>query len=110
DFYIRDGAGALIAQVDILMVILSHGPNGHGAYMENGIKKSAGSVNLDEWKNCNCNAAATLVNPDEQFVQRTPWNHPSNAFDRFDDYLDYMSLGDFMGAEELRTETAPLTH
>ena len=37
-----------------IFVLISHGPNGHGAYQLSGSRKSSGSSNPDELKNCHC--------------------------------------------------------
>jgi prepilin-type N-terminal cleavage/methylation domain-containing protein len=52
-----DESGATIS-AEVFAVIMSHGPNGHGAYMASGVRKSAGITNAAELVDCMCTNAA----------------------------------------------------
>jgi len=66
---------------DALYALLSAGPDGHGAYMENGTRYFSGSTNADEWENCDCNATAATPT-DNVYIQ-------SSTNPAFDDILTY---------------------
>ncbi len=55
-----DDGGTTITD-DVLAVVLSHGPNGHGAYNVAGSRVSSGSTNVKEQENCMCNSSAGAV-------------------------------------------------
>jgi len=72
-----------------LYALISHGPNGHGAYTANGVTVNAGSVNANELTNCHCDStgAATAYSP--TYVQMNPSQDPANALNSFDDLVTY---------------------
>lgn len=65
--------------------IVSHGPNGHGAYTRAGgtARFSFGSTNANEQENCECNASATATAYDSILTQfmATPNSNPLAAYD-----------------------------
>lgn len=65
--------------------IVSHGPNGHGAYTRAGgtARFSFGSTNASEQENCECNATATATAYDSILAQfmATPNTNPLAAYD-----------------------------
>jgi prepilin-type N-terminal cleavage/methylation domain-containing protein len=85
-----------------LAVVISHGPNGHGAYQLNGARKSSGSNNLDELKNCHCTSATPPVNAavlDATFVQSPSNNYFNQSADVtyfFDDTVRYYVRSSFL--------------
>lgn len=66
-------------------IVLSHGPNGHGAYQVNATRKSYGSVNTDEQENCDCNASAVTGAFDQSFVLQVNTTSTAGVLDSFDD-------------------------
>ena len=76
-------AGAIYA-------LISHGPNGHGAYSKKGTVVSAGSVNANELVNCHCNSSGTphLREKYVTYVQATPPPIPAIPYS-FDDIVMY---------------------
>lgn len=79
-------------------VLLSLGPNGHGAYPRNGgatrINKS--STNIHEMNNCDCDSAAAATVLDfGTFVQKLPTQDSTNTLNTFDDVVYYGTRADF---------------
>lgn len=62
------GAGGLTVQdsganpANIAYALISHGKNGHGAYLRGGSRLSSGSTNTSELQNCDCTSAAVNNN------------------------------------------------
>lgn len=71
------------------VVLLSHGPNGHGAYQESGAVSAANATNANELINCHCDADGGAAAFTEQFVQGPYFNNAADLYDRFDDVLRY---------------------
>lgn len=69
-------------------VLLSHGENGHGAYLRNGGTLNAESTNTQEQENANVDAAFAAAR-DSVFVMRGEYRNPVDFDDRFDDILRY---------------------
>jgi prepilin-type N-terminal cleavage/methylation domain-containing protein len=75
-----------------IYALISHGPNGHGAYSRNGKTVSAGSVNANEFLNCHCNSSGVYAPPPwytPTFVQADPSSDPTNSLNSFDDIVMY---------------------
>lgn len=88
-------------------VLLSYGPNGHGAYPRNGdgwTQISSGSVNADEWTNCSCDSGGYTNNSrfTGTFVQKAPTQGPAmtDHTDDFDDVVVYGTRSDLRGPLE----------
>ena len=75
-------------------VLISFGPNGHGAYPRNGgtARVSVGSSNAYEWDNCDCDSNAGAKGLDGVFVQIDP----ANPFNGFDDLVYFSTRGDYL--------------
>ncbi len=73
-----------------IYVLLSFGPDGHGAYPRIGgsTRIFTGSTNTDEWQNCDCTATVATAF-DGVFVQKMGTQNPANALDTFDDIVVY---------------------
>ncbi len=74
-------------------VVLSHGPNGHGAFTAQATRWNAGSTNVSERANCNClvNGAFDITyNP--VYVQRSPTIANTNSFDDLVRYRERWQL------------------
>jgi prepilin-type N-terminal cleavage/methylation domain-containing protein len=80
-----------------IYALISHGPNGHGAYPKSGgtTPITAGSVNSNEQTNCHCNSSGAPAPASgapaytATYVQMQPTIDPSNSFDNFDDIVSY---------------------
>ncbi len=86
-----------------IYILISHGPNGHGAYTRFGGSTpiNNGSVNLAEQVNCHCNSSGTsqgypyspgtlptaITTP--SYVQADPSVDTANYLDNFDDIVSY---------------------
>lgn len=57
---VRDG-GNYFRTDGALYVLLSHGPNGHGGFLNTTAPMNAGSTNADERRNCHCDSNANLA-------------------------------------------------
>lgn len=79
-------------------VVLSAGPNGHGAYPRAGgaARVISGSVNTDEWNNCDCDASVASTGLDGEFVQADSTENPANLLDEFDDIVIYATRVDMI--------------
>ncbi|MFO0389061.1 MAG: type II secretion system protein [Alphaproteobacteria bacterium] len=85
---IADGNGNTITS-NALYAIVSHGPNGHGAFTRYGTARvNASSSNTYEQQNCGCNASAvyTLYG---SFVQGPYTTDTADSTDTFDDIVVY---------------------
>jgi len=84
--------------------VISHGPNGHGAYMPNGTRVDADSINVSEWDNCNCDAnlgATPSPSGDSAIVQKTSTLNSANPADSFDDIARYKLRLHYKGEADL---------
>lgn len=88
-----DDANGAARSTGAIYALISHGPNGHGAYSKNGKIISTGSVNANESTNCHCNSSGTLLtfgsSASMTYVQADPSLDPSNSLDSFDDIVMY---------------------
>lgn len=68
---------------EALYVLLSHGPNGHGAFMPGGVRYEAGAEHPFEHENCDCDAGAAKTGYDARFIQSIalPGGTPAQGFD-----------------------------
>jgi hypothetical protein len=85
-------------------VLVSFGPNGHGAYPRNGgaTRINASSVNVNELNNCDCNnTASASTGFDGVFVQQDLALNPANARDGFDDLVYFTGPPDYILAGTL---------
>lgn len=83
---IRNSAG--ISRSDnSLYVLMSLGPNGHGAYNEMGLHISAGSANASEQINCHCNSSGADTGFAGTYIQRDYTENAANSLDKFDDIV-----------------------
>ncbi len=88
-------------------ILLSYGPNGHGAWQRSGARKFNGSTNADEWENCECNAtAAAVANTafDSVYVQHPP-SPSSNSANVYDDFLFFYTRPQLKSSGDTLTET-----
>jgi prepilin-type N-terminal cleavage/methylation domain-containing protein len=90
-----------------MLVIVSHGPNGHGAYQISGVRKSMGVTNANELKNCHCTSAAVAAAFDNIFVMAptTISSGDASVINAFDDLVRYYTRSDFLSASEALTES-----
>ncbi|MBV8939597.1 MAG: type II secretion system protein [Alphaproteobacteria bacterium] len=72
-------------------VLVSHGQNGHGAFLPSGSRYSNGSVNANELLNCHCKSTGTYDGGLSQnlFVDQLTTENAANPLNRFDDILKY---------------------
>jgi prepilin-type N-terminal cleavage/methylation domain-containing protein len=89
-----------------IAVILSHGPNGHGAYQfASNTRKNGGSINTSEAENCNCNSAAATGTLNTTFVMGAlQVVIPTNLLNSFDDTLRYYTRGSFVSSADSVTD------
>ena len=109
--YIRvyDAAGNAISY-EVSALLISHGPNGFGAFTRNGIKKTGHSINTQEIYNCMCiddngtdgpwSAAASY------FYQYENMQSSSDSEDNFDDIVRFYLREKFLISAHMTTETA----
>lgn len=87
--------------------IISHGPNGHGAYQISGARKSSGSTNANEQENCDCNAAAAAGTFDNLIVLGRGTQSSGDVLTSFDDTVRYYTRGSFYSRSEELKEYIP---
>jgi prepilin-type N-terminal cleavage/methylation domain-containing protein len=85
---VKDASGAYRTQA-ALYALVSHGGNAYGAYSRAGamIGKSL-VVNTDEKKNCHCDSSGATAY-DGIYVQKAATTDYTNAYNSFDDFVDY---------------------
>lgn len=90
-------------------VLVSYGPNGHGGYPRKGgtTRINAGSTNLDELNNCDCDNSATATGLDGIFVQKDPSLNPTNNLDAYDDVVEYGTRVDMVLKSSLAWSLGP---
>jgi prepilin-type N-terminal cleavage/methylation domain-containing protein len=83
-------------------VVLSFGPNGHGAYSRysSTTRLSAGSANANELQNCHCSAAGVSSTFNQVFVQAPYSTDTSSITNTFDDLLVYGTRGTLSSPKE----------
>ena len=87
---VTDGTGASNFRTqEAVYALVSHGSNGHGAYTRSGSVKSAGSTNVDEQKNCSCNASGVATTYAANYTQRALYQNPASSSDIYDDTVEY---------------------
>jgi type II secretory pathway pseudopilin PulG len=95
-----------------VVAIVSHGPNGHGAFQLKGRRpdnswnlKSSGSNNSDEQQNCHCDASGNALTFDATFVvQASPSNAAEALPNTFDDTVRFYGRASFLSASDRMTE------
>jgi hypothetical protein len=67
-----------------IYALISHGPNGHGAYSQSGGVVNAGSSSADELTNCHCTSAGAYDNAyAPTYVQKFPQLTPARPATSF---------------------------
>ncbi len=74
-----------------IYMLMSHGPNGHGAYITGSTRISSGSTNFDEQTNCRCDNTAAAADPTSlpYFVQRDLTEDAGDVNNKFDDIVRF---------------------
>lgn len=104
--WVKDSGGGYRSGDDTrggaMYVLVSHGPNGHGAYVSGGSRVSAGSTNGDELTNCRCDSAAQSTGNASlpYFVQKEATENPTDARDRFDDIVRFKERWQMMNEDD----------
>lgn len=84
---VRDGTGATITS-SAIYVLISHGPNGHGAVTREGSTRvDRGSTNANEYINCGCDSSANLTGFATNFVQSPRTGVETSGTNVFDDIV-----------------------
>jgi prepilin-type N-terminal cleavage/methylation domain-containing protein len=101
---VNDGSGnTRIANA--VAIVLSHGPNGHGAYQLSGTRKTAGSTNANEQTNCHCTSAAAADVWSTTFVMGpNTITSSSDLLASFDDNLRYYTRANLLASSDVATE------
>ncbi len=82
----QDQAGSTTTDKAVY-VLLSHGMNGHGAYLPSGQRLAANVTNTSEQENCDCDSTAADATPDHIFVSGTYTETAGDITNRFDDLV-----------------------
>lgn len=83
---VQDESGTTLNE-DVLAVVISHGPNGHGAFNVAGVRYSASITNVSELENCMCSSSAVATSDSNRLIriQRTLPTSATNFTTNFDD-------------------------
>jgi len=82
---------------NVLAVVLSHGPNGHGSFNIAGVRTSSESLNVAELENCMCDSDAVAVADTARNIriQRTLPSSSTDYRTNFDDVARYFNKSYF---------------
>jgi prepilin-type N-terminal cleavage/methylation domain-containing protein len=92
-----------------VLVIISHGPNGFGAFQagvagSSALRKPSSSTNADEQQNCHCTSAGATVTAtafDSTFVQHAATNSSASYSNVFDDTVRFYLRSNLLTATDL---------
>lgn len=85
-------------------LVLSFGPNGHGAYQAGGTQKFVSSSNTHEQENCGCDdVAPTSFNP--TFYMHPATTSSTDVTNSFDDIVRYYTRAQLNSATDVLIET-----
>lgn len=101
---VRSPGGGVNIATNSIAYLISHGPNGHGAYQLNGTRKFAAITNANELENCDCTASENGTF-DTEITARSIGATSATATADFDDTVRYFFRADFATATELQTES-----
>ena len=87
-FTVNDSAGTARTS-NAWYVLVSHGPNGHGAFLRSGTRYNSSSSNASEQLNCHCNSSAASTGLTAVFVDKALTESSADNFDRYDDIVRY---------------------
>ncbi len=85
-----------------IAILLSHGPNGHGAYTLNGVRISESVTDTKEQSNCKCNSSAAAGTFDNIYYQRSSAQSRVPSANSFDDILRFYTRGNFLSTTDLQ--------
>jgi prepilin-type N-terminal cleavage/methylation domain-containing protein len=86
-----------------VMLLMSFGANGHGAYIGTG-QKFMGSTNTHEWENCTCNATVSAPPFNATFYSHSAVTSSTGALDGFDDVVRFYSRAQLYSDTDTKTE------
>ncbi len=107
---IRVNAASGIRTLSAIVVIVSHGENGHGAYQYSGVRKSIGSTHASELANCHCTSAGAdgVFNTNTvPFVMQAAVSSGTNIANNFDDTVVYYTRSQITSSNDMVREYAP---
>src|SRR5262249_1670757 len=86
------GVGGAIA------LLMSYGPDGHGAFQYGGLLKAVGNANANTLTNCHCDssAAASTTYPATTFIQAPATSTTPTDPGNFDDIVRYYVRSSFL--------------
>lgn len=97
---VNDAAGSAITSRAVVALI-SHGKNGHGAYLPSGSVLSSDSTNTDELENCDCTNSGAAAAFDSIIVMRPPSADASDLTNSYDDISRYSTRSQFPSAGDM---------
>lgn len=102
---LTNGASGSVLTTKGVMLLTSHGPNGHGGTLPSGNAFSANSTNTYEWANCFCDAAAAadLAESEDGFYMGISSATTSGAATDFDDTVRYYVRSAFITESDIVT-------
>lgn len=93
---INDAISSPTRSTASVYALISHGPNGHGAYPKNGgtTLVNVNSDNTNESTNCHCTVSGSVATPNSPtysptYVQMAPSYSTTDKYNNFDDLVSY---------------------
>ena len=84
-----------------IYALVSHGSNGHGAFVGGPDRAAWGSTNSAESINCQCASTGLPVSGEPLVVQEEPSENPDDPHDVFDDIVRFKERWQLMNASDL---------
>lgn len=90
-------ANSTSVEVDrAIVALISHGPNGHGAYLPSGQRLVGHVSNLDELENCDCNALGVATGANSVLTEGVSDGGGINPAGNYDDAIVTLLRSDFV--------------
>lgn len=83
-----------------IYTLISHGSNGHGAFVNGPDRVSWGSTNSAELINCQCDSTGAAVAGGPLVVQKEYSENPDDSLDVFDDIVRFKERWQLMNADD----------
>lgn len=101
---VNDDGGNTVVN-DVIALLISYGPNGHGAYQYGGGIKSSGSINANELINCHCDNTGAAGTFTATFIQQSAaTTSTSDPTQNFDDTVRWYTRSSFLSTTDTTSD------
>lgn len=101
---VNDDGGNTVVN-DVVALLISYGPNGHGAYQYGGGIKSSGSTNANELINCHCDNTGAAGTFTATFIQQSAaTTSTSDPTQNFDDVVRWYTRSSFLSTTDTTSD------